>query len=181
MMDVSFLIPLILLFIGVLLLMQSGKRQTALHFPPGEAVYHDTEEEPGETLYSHELEFKGRPDFLLRRDAMLIPVEVKTGRTPPNDPYYSHIMQLIAYCVLVEAHYGVRPSHGIIRYRDQSYDVAFSAERETELKAILAEMRFRKRSAVDVHRSHNTPSKCASCDFREVCDQRLARQNVLPL
>lgn len=180
-MDVSFMLPLLLLLMGVLLLLLSSKRQTTLHFPAGEAIYQDTQEEPGETLYSHELELKGRPDFLLRLDAMIIPIEVKTGKTPPTSPYYNHIMQLIVYCVLVEAHYGVRPSHGIIRYPEQSYEVEFTAQRESELKTILVEMRFKKQSAVDVHRNHNSPGRCASCDLRAICDQRLVTQNALPL
>lgn len=181
MMDISLLLPLILLLIGVLILLQSTRRQRDLQLPPGTTIYQDTDEEPGETLYSHELQLKGRPDFLIRRDDMIIPVEVKTGRTPRDSPYPNHMMQLIVYCVLVEAHYGVRPSHGVVRYPDQSYEVAFTQELEANLKKIVEEMQFIKQSDVVVHRNHNNPRRCVACDFRDACDEQLQTQNTLPL
>ena len=49
-------------------------------------------------LYYHALGLTGKPDYLVERDGILIPVEVKSGRTP-EAPYDSHIFQLAAYCL----------------------------------------------------------------------------------
>ena len=53
---------------------------------------------------------------------MKIPVEVKTGRKP-KAPFFSHVLQIGAYCLLSEETFGTKPTHGLIRY---GFDIAFS-------------------------------------------------------
>lgn len=179
MMDGALLLPLLLIVVGVVLVLRARRRRAALGLPPGEPIYQDSQEQPGETLYSRRLRIKGRPDLLLRTHDAIIPVEVKTGRTPEH-PYWNQQIQLAAYCVLVEEHYGARPPYGILRYPDAQFTVEFSAELERDLEAVVADMR-RKRGAPTVHRNHNNPRVCAACDLRPHCDERLAIQEALPL
>jgi hypothetical protein len=46
----------------------------------------------------------------------------------------------MAYCLLVSEHYGNRPSHGILKYQDREFTIAYTAEYEQELRRIVAEM-----------------------------------------
>ena len=65
----------------------------------------------------------GKPDYVIKHDdGSLIPVEYKSAKAP-NQPYESHIMQLAAYCALIESHFGTRPAYGIIRYSDRSFNI----------------------------------------------------------
>ena len=174
-----FIIPLLLILGAVLYLAILRRRRQQYQIPAGEPVYLDTQEQPGTTLVSHRYRLKGRPDFLFQRGNQLIPVEVKTGATP-RQPHLSHVMQLLAYCILVEENYGQRPPYGIIRYPRVQFEITFTAEQETELVAILNDMQDKRRQ-VEVHRSHASVQRCNACRFRIACNERLDVQMSLPL
>ncbi len=113
----------------------------------------------------------GRPDYLVQQDDRLIPVEVKTGRTP-DEPYDSHIYQVAVYCYLVHKSTGKRPPHGIIHYPGRDFAIDYTHELETALLDLLANMRIDERRA-DVPRSHEDAARCRRCGFRDTCDRRL--------
>lgn len=143
--------------------------------PAGEVIFSDMgawypQKEP---LYAPELRLVGKPDYLIQgNDGRLIPVEVKS--TPaPAEPYDSHILQLAAYCVLVQRNYGQRPFYGIIQYRDRAFAIDFNDELETDFLDLLAEMRADLYEP-EVDRDHGDTLRCARCGVREVCSQRLA-------
>lgn len=139
--------------------------------PEGEPIYMDTTEEPGRVLRSERYGLSGKPDFLLRQGDSIVPVEAKTGKTP-RQPQPGHVLQLMAYCVLVEENYGVRPAYGIVRYREQQFTIEFTPEREQALLDTLWEIQ-QARLQDEVHRSHNHPARCAACGYRDRCDQRI--------
>jgi CRISPR-associated exonuclease Cas4 len=168
--DTLFILPILVILIALWIVFRMKHKRATLQMPPGKTVYLDTQE-PGITLYAHQYRLKGRPDFLLKRRNLIIPVEAKTGKTP-SQPHEGHIMQLMAYCVLVEATYGVKPPYGVIRYPERQFEVEFTAQRETELFHILAEMQTKK-NHFEVHRSHTSAHKCAACGVRYECIERL--------
>ena len=51
-------------------------------------------------LKSTKYNLAGRPDFIIKKDEDRIPVEIKTGR-PPKAPFFSHVLQIGAYCLPV--------------------------------------------------------------------------------
>ena len=165
----------LLLFVGGLLLLRRARRlheQTGL--PQGRVIYADTGawnrcEKP---LFSRRYLLTGKPDYLVDDGEAKIPVEVKSTSCPPS-PYRSHVLQLAAYCLLVEEAYGQPPPYGIIKYRDQTYAVEYTAQLRAELLTVLAEMR-QDLIANDVSPSHANPNRCWSCGYREECEQRLA-------
>ncbi len=114
----------------------------------------------------------GRPDYLMRHGGFLIPVEVKSAPAPPR-PYPSHVMQLIAYCLLVEETFGLRPPYGWIRYRDRSFRVNYTLELRRELLNVLDSMR-RDLERGEAHRQHRSPARCRACGFRAICEESLA-------
>ena len=164
-----------LLLLAGILLRQARRLRRESGLPDGAIVYQDTgaETEVFEPLFSKELGLVGRPDYLLRLDDdVLVPVELKSGRAPRH-PYAGHLMQLVAYCVLVEETTGRRPPFGILRYTDHGFEIPFSTELEEDLLGLLDDMRadFYDRH---VPRNHQEPARCASCSMRAGCSLRLS-------
>lgn len=147
------------------------RRRTGI--PWQRVVYSDTgawqrNERP---LISQRYGLAGKPDYLLQHGRAVIPVEVKPGRTASR-PYESDIMQLAAYCLLVEDCFGCRPPHGILRYARTTFRIPFDERVRSSVLDVLDEMR-REASTDLSERSHGEPGRCAGCGFREQCDQAL--------
>jgi CRISPR-associated exonuclease Cas4 len=147
--------------------------QRGTGLPSGRVAYVDTGawnrcERP---LFSAQFRLTGRPDYLVKSRQAVIPVEVKSGAAPPQ-PYATHVLQLAAYCLLVEEQEGRTPSHGIIKYRNRVFEVDYTPALRSRLIEILGAMR-RDLDAQDVDRSHQDSSRCRACGYREQCDQAL--------
>lgn len=164
---------LFLFLLALIFFWQSGKQRREAGLPGGRVIYTDAGgwgavERP---LYYPPLKLTGKPDYLVRQDGIVIPVEVKSGRAPES-PYDSHIFQLASYCLLVEKTYGKRPPYGIIHYTNRDFAIDYTPELETALMELLADMR-RDEIKTNVDRSHEQPARCARCGFRDLCDQSL--------
>ena len=122
-------------------------------------------------LFSDRYRLTGRPDYLVRTRRGVVPVEVKSGTSPPQ-PYLAHILQLAAYCLLVEEQEGRAPPYGILKYRDQAFEIDFTSGLRSELLDMIDDIRYDLR-AHDVERSHDEPARCQGCGYREQCKQRL--------
>lgn len=159
--------------LGMTLFFQARKRLQAAGLPGGQIIYSDTQrwEKPKKTLFDPISGVAGRPDYLVKHDGFVVPVEVKSGR--PKDPYQSHVFQLAAYCLLVESEFGIRPPYGIIRYQHRSFSIDYSVELEEALRALLTEMRLHDRLE-NIARSHDHAGRCRGCGFNRICDQRLS-------
>lgn len=168
------LIPIFLLVIAALYLLWIASRERrASGLPGGRVIYSDPKlwgpvEKP---LYDAALGLTGKPDYLVENESEIIPVEVKTGRTP-DAPRDAHIFQLAAYCILVERCLGHRPAYGILHYPERTFSIEFTQELENSLLDMLAEMRRQERRE-DISRSHEERGRCSQCGFRSHCDQRL--------
>ncbi|MEZ4671027.1 MAG: Dna2/Cas4 domain-containing protein [Anaerolineae bacterium] len=169
--DIVLPIALVMMLLGVWLLLTSRRQRATLHLPEGNFIYNDSPELPGETLISRSLKLAGKPDILIRNGDMVVPVEIKTGRVP-DIPFLGHIMQLAAYCHLVEQHYHTRPTHGILRYGTKEFKIPYTTDLEQQLELVLLEMHA-KRDSINISRSHNSRPKCAACSYRSDCSERL--------
>lgn len=163
-----------LIFIAMYMFYIANKQRMAVGIPSGKIIYSDTNrwqrlEKP---LYDPIAKISGRPDYLIQQNNEVIPVEVKSGKTP-SAPYDSHIFQLAAYCVMVAREHGVRPSHGLIHYPKRTFSVDFTQKLEDTLMEILTEMRKSERRK-DVAISHNQPARCYGCGFSYTCEHRLS-------
>jgi len=114
----------------------------------------------------------GRPDYVIKLGDHLIPVEVKKGRTPQG-PLFSHIIQVAAYCLLIEDSTGTPPPYGIVKYPEQEHEIEYNEDMKRVLLEKADEVR-RALSSGDVHRNHNRPGKCRSCSRRNVCPEKLS-------
>jgi CRISPR-associated exonuclease Cas4 len=167
------LLALALAGLGFWLLLRAAvvRRRTGL--PAGRVTYVDTGawERCERALFAKRHRLTGRPDYLVRSREGLIPVEVKSGAAP-EQPYAAHLLQLAAYCLLVEQQEGRAPPHGILSYRDRAFEVDYTPALRAELLNTLDAMR-RDLSAHDVGRSHHERERCQGCGYRDRCDQRL--------
>lgn len=146
------------------------RRSTGL--PAGPVVYTDLPgERGGPPLRAPRYRLIGRPDLLLYRDEGVIPVEVK-GAPAPERPHPSHVLQLMAYCLLVEEALDVRPPYGLLRYRDRTFALDYTeAQREALLRVLEAMQQDLTRG--EAHRQHRSAARCRACGFREICEEAL--------
>lgn len=167
------IIAAVLLLLALFLFWQSARQRKASGLPAGRVIYTDTRAwgEMEEPIYDAELGLVGKPDYLVETGGQIIPVEVKSSRVG-QAPYDAHIYQLAAYCLLVERHYGKRPSYGILHYSNRTYAIDYTQEMEAEVLALLEEMHTQERRK-DLPRSHEQPARCRRCGFRLICDQKL--------
>ena len=122
-------------------------------------------------LRSSRYRLAGRPDALRRLpDGRVVPVELKSRATPRRGPPRSHLVQLAAYCLLVEETTGAPPPFGVLRYSDGGeFRVGWNRVARDELLALRAEI-----DCPYDGRATPSRSKCAGCAWREVCDARAA-------
>lgn len=164
---------LLLIVIGVLWF-QSQQLQSQSGLPQGNIIYTDVgawfpNHDP---LYDRELKLVGKPDYLIEQDnGDIIPVELKSGLAPA-EPHEGHVLQLAAYCWLVDQNYGIRPYYGIIQYKDKAFAVDYTADLEADLLDVVAEMR-QDMYATAVNRDHDDWTKCNRCGVRSACNQRI--------
>ena len=164
---------LLALLFAFILFFISARQRRASGLPGGRVIYTDTGawgkvEKP---LFDKVLGLTGKPDYLVEQNGKIIPVEVKTGRTPES-PYDGHIFQVAVYCLLVDKTYGKRPQYGIIHYPGRDFAVDYTPDLENALLDLIADMRMNEHRS-EVARSHQDAQRCRRCGFREVCDQKL--------
>lgn len=122
-----------------------------------------------ELLTSDRWRIRGRPDALRRAaDGAVVPVEVKSRDAPRRGPARSHVVQVWAYCLLVEETTGRAPPFGVLRYADREFRVAWNGAARRELLGVRAE----------VDRPYDgraTPSvgRCTHCAWVRSCDARV--------
>jgi CRISPR-associated exonuclease Cas4 len=165
---------LLLVASGLAALWWSRRKRERTGLPQGRVVYADTGawERCQKPLFSKRHLLTGRPDYLVEERGRLIPVEVKSALSP-HSPYRSHVLQLAAYCLLVEEEYGQAPPYGIIKYRDQALAIDYSPRLRAELLDTLSKMRH-DLSADDVAPSHFNPNRCRGCGYEADCHKTMA-------
>ena len=148
---------------------RSLRRKNGL--PQGQVIYSDLDH-PAPVLYSRSLALSGKPDYLIRdRKGRVIPVEIKSGRA--IQPHRGHIMQLAAYCLLVEENYNVAVPYGILVYADKKqHKIEFDKHLRADLARTIEEMRRAPENRLP-ERGHSQRQKCRCCSFSQSCQSRL--------
>jgi len=139
--------------------------------PRGEVIYSDLDH-PAHVLYSRSLALSGKPDYIVRdREGRLIPVEIKSGRA--IQPHRGHMLQLAAYCLLVEENYDVAVPYGILVYADKrQHKIEFDKHLRADLVRTIEEIRSAPESRPP-ERGHSQRQKCRCCSFSQSCQSRL--------
>lgn len=164
-------VGLALLALALAALIGAWRLRARSGLPWAPVVYRDTDaQSPERPLVARRLGLVGKPDYLIETRGRLVPVEVKPGRNASR-PYESDLMQLAAYCLLIEETTGVAPPYGLLRYADRTFRLSYTARVREETLALIDEMRAALDNECD--RSHDDPARCRGCGFFTVCDQAL--------
>jgi CRISPR-associated exonuclease Cas4 len=116
----------------------------------------------------------GKPDYILEQDGELIPVERKSRKLSTGGAYAGEILQLAAYCLLVEEHYGRPVLSGRLLYQNRSLDVPFDSDLRANLHNALRAL-HEADGLEEVPRCHTSSGRCRGCGFRDVCGESLAQ------
>ncbi len=161
-----------LVVVALVALTVAWKLRAASGLPSGRVVSSDMSGATrGKRLFSARYALSGTPDYLVETERGTVPVEVKPTRTE-KEPHSSHLLQVLAYCLLVEDTTGKRPPYGLLRYSADTFKVEYNRETRNQLLSVMAEMR-EDAGRREVHRSHDAPGKCRACVYRGVCEESL--------
>jgi CRISPR-associated exonuclease Cas4 len=148
-----FFFGILIIFLGFGLLIILQRQQRQLGSLASDLVYMDSSTTPGDVIEAKTLLLRGKPDAIRKEQDYYIPIEVKTGKTP-HDPHVNHTMQLMAYCLLMQEHYGVRPPGGIIKYPEKEFKVAYTQEAEKAVRDLVAEITQQKKAGTEFTCTH---------------------------
>lgn len=152
-----------------------SQKATGLPLARVSVIYSDSGawEKVAEPLFSPTYGLTGKPDYVLETKKGLVPVELKPSRVA-DQPYESDIMQLAAYCLLLEEAWNEQPPYGLLRYREKTFRVEWTAELRQTLLYLLDEMR--ELNATPAFKGsplpepqHDMTVRCHSCGFHYIC------------
>lgn len=164
---------LMLLSLALIALWLSQRLRSRSGLPAGEVVYSDMGgwQRVEAPLISRQHGLIGKPDYLVQVREQgrqrIVPVEVKSRRRPPA-PLEGHLLQLAAYCLLVEEHFGSTPPYGLLRYADATLKIPFTTALRQQTLAAAAAIRGAQQ-APDVARNHAEPARCHACGYQQAC------------
>ena len=101
------------------------------------------------------------------------------GYARPSGAYYDRPQAMGTGLVSVDGPGGhvlsmtyPRPDYGILHYPNRTFAVDYTPALEAALLELLQDIRAQDRRR-EVHRSHDSATRCSRCGFRSACDQRL--------
>lgn len=166
-------IALLCLCLGLWLQWRSRQGHAQLGLPTGEIVYSDTGawDAVTEPLLSRRYGLVGKPDYLVTvpaaKGTITVPVEVKSGNHS-HSPRPGHILQLGAYCLLVEDKGGQRPPYGLLHYADGTVRIPFTDQLRAEVLATVAAIQAAT-DAPAMPRNHSAVARCQQCSYAHGC------------
>ncbi|HKV01872.1 MAG TPA: CRISPR-associated protein Cas4 [Ktedonobacteraceae bacterium] len=145
-----------------------AERRRALGLPEGELVYEDADGR-GEPLSSSDYPLVGKPDYVVKLpDGRPVPIELKLNVHDVTAPYSNHLVQVAAYCLILEDYFVLAPTYGILRYADRQFTVEYTPALKKKVIRLLTEMA--KCSAQQPPPlARQRASKCRACTFQAIC------------
>ena len=145
-----------------------AERHRALGLPEGELVYEDADGQ-GEPLSSSSYPLVGKPDYVIKLpDGKPVPIELKPSVHDATAPHSNHVIQLAAYCIILEDYFVQPPTHGILRYADREFTVEYTPALKKKVIRLLTEMaRCSEKQPPPLTRQR--ASKCRACAFQAIC------------
>jgi CRISPR-associated exonuclease Cas4 len=158
----------VLLFLGLRLAWGRLRQQ-----PPNLMIYHGSKAKRNhQQMVASEFGLTGRPDYLLEREGLTIPILTKNNPAP-TQPHEAHVLQVLAYCLLVSENSPRHPPYGIIRYGDgRTFEVDFDEDAVEYLSQTMDQIEL-NRVAQEVAINHQDRGRCFACRYRRECDQSL--------
>src|SRR5438552_5175542 len=173
---IGLVLLLVALALGILILNERryqrqrliAERHRALGLPEGELVYEDADGQ-GEPLSSSAYPLVGKPDYVVKlADGRPVPIELKPSVQNVTTPYSNHVVQVGAYCLILEDYFDQAPTHGILRYADREFTVEYTPALRRKVIKLLTEMeRCSERQPPPLAKQR--PAKCRACVFQPIC------------
>ena len=136
----------------------------------GKITYKDLDK-PAKPLFSKKYRISGKPDYIIRKDNHYVPVEFKSGNH--SYPMKNHVLQLAAYCQLIEENYNDFVSFGVLIYNNSmDFKIPFDPKIRFELENTLKKMRYSLRTG-NISLNHNDPNRCKACSMRKNCNKKI--------
>lgn len=136
----------------------------------GKITYQDLNK-PAKPFFSKRYGITGKPDYIIKKNNYFIPIEVKTGVY--DRPQKNHILQLIAYCHLLEENSGRFVPYGMLVYSDISeHKIPFDPKIRFEFESTIKNMRQIMKTGI-ITRNHNDLFRCKNCSMRSYCDTKI--------
>jgi CRISPR-associated exonuclease Cas4 len=164
-----------LIIISLIFLLASRKKGAAAKkarseygIPHGQVVYTDLNR-PAKPLFSKKHKIAGKPDYIVKDEQLktFIPVEVKSGKA--RRPHRGHVLQIAAYCLLVEEAYETQVPYGLIVYADgKQHRIDFDDALRSQVLLAANEMRHCLRKGF-VNEGKRLRGRCRSCSVRGDC------------
>lgn len=155
--------------LAAILLLMARTLWQRMRTAPSIIIYHGTRaQRKKKVLVANEFGLAGQPQYLLAYEGGYIPVLARTN-SAPEQPHEAHIMQVIAYCLLVAESTGSRPPYGVIRYGNgRTFEIDFDEDSVEILSQVMDEIEANRRQP-DVPISHNERGRCFACSHRNRC------------
>lgn len=145
---------LIAIFGVLLLLMLRRNRWTMKKYPSSERmpgyvlIYADQKkgkgaEDFGKLLYSARYALQGKPDYVFRKrfGRAIVPVELKSGSIGADEmPHRGDLLQLVAYFLILEDVYQIKPRFGKLIYQDYMFVIRNTRALRRELQEVTKQM-----------------------------------------
>jgi CRISPR-associated exonuclease Cas4 len=143
--------------------------------PKGTLIYEDVDGQ-GALLSSRQYPLVGKPDYVIKQaDGRLVPIELKPLTRNAATPYSNHVVQLAAYCLILEDYADRPPTHGILRYADREFTIDYTPRLRKKVLRLLDEMALaNKHHAPPLEKQQAT--KCRVCAFQTICAVGQSRQ-----
>ena len=144
------------------------EHERALDLPEGDLAYEDIDG-LGEALISDQVPLLGKPTYVVRQtDGRLTPIEVKNTELNELKPASQHVVQIAAYCLILEDYAELPPLYGIVRYSDREFEVEYTPALRKKVIRLLEEMALcNERQPPPLQKQKVT--KCRACIFQPVC------------
>ena len=141
------------------------EEKKSLGIPDGTILYSDLSV-PAAPFFSKRSRLIGKPDYIVRKENHCIPVEVKSGGG--LYPHQSQVLQLAAYCQILEDTFEVFVLEGILVYNNVKYIIPFDPKLRFELESVMKTMRASLQNGA-VQRNHQDLWRCQHCSMKHYC------------
>ena len=122
-------------------------------------------------MFSYQFRIAGKPDYIVKKNSQYIPVEVKTGSY--NIPQKNHVLQLAAYCQLLEETYNSFVPYGVLVYNNlNQFKIPFNPKLRFDLEQSIKNMKYTLQNGL-ISRNHNDNNRCRNCSMRFYCEMKL--------
>lgn len=144
------------------------EHERALDLPEGELVYEDIDG-LGEALTSDQVPLLGKPTYVVKQaDGRLTPIEVKNTELNELKPASQHVLQIAAYCLILEDYAELPPLYGIVRYSDREFEVEYTPALRKKVIRTLEEMALCNEQQPPPLQKQKV-TKCRACIFQPIC------------